>query len=786
VTPLRRDAAGAVDVAVYFDDPAAPDASAPQSPHIVSSNASDPYGGAPGTDGLFPYPVVTVAAGAELSLTASSRDADGDDLAYAWDFGPDAATGAIGPGGMASPLWSGDLATPAATTRYDRPGVYRVRVAFSDLRGRTSSSSVLVRVTGGTPDSTSADNIVTGRVVDAFGQPMADVRVGDGSRWTWTDSDGSYALAGLDAAARPLAASRPGGWAFEPVGFDNPVTPADFTRADFRGTPAEHHINGVVTSLAGFGVKDVLVSDGTRSTLTDGLGRFSLPEPDGVYDLTFDKPGFPISPAVGVAVDDADTFVPAEAHVDAVVGAVRGAPAGAATFVSYGGMQPGQQAFGGRYELADVPRGTWAFFGTATTPDRRQFFFLPAGRANPITIDGQQGPVDFQLIPAGTYLVTGRVTRGADAVPGVRVTAVDKVTNRVAATTVTDDSGRYVLPALPGGAYNVTARKEGLDLAPLGRRFVLSSYRPGVDFHVANPPPDLAPTLVEPASTDSPIVTGTSGWMSALAEDDRDTDRLVYTWSVVSAPAGASVAFSRNEANPAQRTLATFDRAGVYEIRSDVTDTAGNRATSIAAVTVAPVLSSVRLDAAYATVAAGTSRPYRAAALDQFGRPLTEAPAWSWEAVGGIGSVAPDGTFTAGDAASRGAVVVRASSSLGAAVGAATVDVKPYATVAARRIFYNNSVYDDFNAGANGTDFDAVAPDKRPLLPGDGAATAANYTAYDKGINGIMLDLDGAWATELTAADFQFLTGPGDAAEWVEAPRPRQLSTTTVQGDARP
>jgi hypothetical protein len=787
VTPLRRAAGGAVDVAVRFDaDQSPPDQSAPQTPQI--SAVGDPYAdGIVGStaEELLPYPVVT-AAGREVTLTATSRDADGDDLAYAWDFGPDAATGATGPGGLATALSDGTLATPAATTRFDKPGLYRVRMTFSDLRGRTSSSSVLVHVTGGSAGAAPADNVITGRVLDAFGRPLADVRVGDAARWTFTDSDGTYALAGLGDADVSVAASKPGGWSFEPVGFDNPLTPSDFSVADFRGTPAEHSINGVVRSLAGLGVADVLVSDGTRSTLTDGQGHFSLPVPDGLYHLSFDKPGYPIDPPLDVSVDGADEFVQRLAFVDDVKGSLRGIPAGATAFVSYGTLPRGQQAFGGRYTLSDVPRGTWAFVVAATTAGRRPTYFQPVGRDNPVVVDGRQGAVDFEPLPLGKFLVTGHVTGvGGDGLAGVTVTATDKVNNRVAGITVTDDSGRYVLPALPAGAYSVTARQAGLNLAPLGRRLVLVSHRTGVDFHLADAPDDLAPTFVGSPAADTPVVTGTSAWLSAEAEDDRDGDRLTYAWGVVSAPPGGSVIFSQSGNNAARRTLATFDRAGVYEIEAAASDTRGGTTAATVTVTVAPVLSSVRLDVPHETIPSGTVRQYRALALDQFGRVLPEAVGWSWEAVGAVGSVAPDGTFTAAEADGRGAVVARAVGSTGTAVGAATVDVKHHATVVDRWVFYNGSVYDDLNPAASDSDLAAVATDKRPLLPGDGAATAANYTAYGKGINGIIVDLDGAWATQLSLADFTFQTGGGDGG-WVEAPRPREMRTTTVAGDVGP
>jgi hypothetical protein len=75
--------------------------------------------------------------------------------------------------------------------------------------------------------------------------------------------------------------------------------------------------------------------------------------------------------------------------------------------------------------------------------------------------------------------------------------------------------------------------------------------------------------------------------------------------------------------------------------------------------------------------------------------------------------------------------------------------------------FYNNSAFDGHDPAANGADDNAIAPDKHPGISRSGPPTEAllaNYTTYDKGINGIILDIAGAAAgAPLTAADFDFV-----------------------------
>src|SRR5687767_756317 len=86
------------------------------------------------------------------------------------------------------------------------------------------------------------------------------------------------------------------------------------------------------------------------------------------------------------------------------------------------------------------------------------------------------------------------------------------------------------------------------------------------------------------------------------------------------------------------------------------------------------------------------------------------------------------------------------------------------ATVVARHVFYNNSAFDGRTSGAHAADDAAIAAEKRVLLPGE-KATFANYTGYSRGINGIMIDIQGLPAgTGPDVFDFGYLYA--DATEW--------------------
>ncbi len=119
--------------------------------------------------------------------------------------------------------------------------------------------------------------------------------------------------------------------------------------------------------------------------------------------------------------------------------------------------------------------------------------------------------------------------------------------------------------------------------------------------------------------------------------------------------------------------------------------------------------------------------------------------------------------------------------------GAATVDIGALelgsavtTAVVGRHVFYNDSFFDGDDPTANAGDDAAIAPDKQALLPGQ-TATLANYTNYDKGINGIIVDLAAPAGTP-GLEDFLFTVGNDRKPDgWDDAPQP--TSVTVRPGD---
>ena len=118
----------------------------------------------------------------------------------------------------------------------------------------------------------------------------------------------------------------------------------------------------------------------------------------------------------------------------------------------------------------------------------------------------------------------------------------------------------------------------------------------------------------------------------------------------------------------------------------------------------------------------------------------------------------------------------------------------PAAAVVDRRIFYNTSKWDGEDAAANAADDGAIATEKQALMPGL-TATFANFTSYSRGINGVMIDIQGLAGTP-TAADFLFRKGNNNKPygddpispldDWPSAPAPASITVRLAQGWAAP
>ena len=111
--------------------------------------------------------------------------------------------------------------------------------------------------------------------------------------------------------------------------------------------------------------------------------------------------------------------------------------------------------------------------------------------------------------------------------------------------------------------------------------------------------------------------------------------------------------------------------------------------------------------------------------------------------------------------------------------------------VLGNRLFYNNSKYDVNNGAINANDDLAIASDKTGYN-GTGTATFANVSAFNKGITGIMVDLQSGLGTHtaITAGDISFKVSPAtfvtttynQLSTWSAGPAPAAVSVRIGAG----
>lgn len=207
ITPIAK---GGLGTETYFD---------------VVVNLGPFPGNVPPTLELTPS-ALAVAPGGRVTFTANAGDLNGDRVSYSWDFG----------GGA----FAGNTATIDRTFPY--PGEYVVRCEASDMKGGVTSRHVVITV--GSP----ATFRITGRILDADGNPVANVRVHNGAledrdiapsyQWTYTDSDGAFSLVNLAGGSVDLRAFL-FGYDIRPLNFTSPLTlaGADAIGVEFLAVP---------------------------------------------------------------------------------------------------------------------------------------------------------------------------------------------------------------------------------------------------------------------------------------------------------------------------------------------------------------------------------------------------------------------------------------------------------------------------------------------------------------------------------------------------------------------
>lgn len=579
----------------------------------VVVEVSPPPGAAP-TLTLFAS-ATSVATNASVTFNANATDADGDALAYFWDF-DDGRT----EGGSAQ-----------TTHSWTSAGSYNVRCTVSDMKGNVTTASRLITVgNGGTW------HVVSGTIREG-GQPLEGVRVTTGSRSAWSDSQGVYRLTRISTGSHTLTALKPY-FSFTPSGFTQPLTVgADTTGADFAATREGFTVTGTVLS-AGLPVEDITVTAGAFSARTDAQGTYRLIGlPSGTYTLEatgpaprkFNPSGF-TNPVTVSGNLSGRNFAEA---LYSLTGQLQGSGSGVTVTDGVRTTTSYSSGFGFTYSyrLDNVPPGNWNLVATKAGSTATPLF------SNPVTVTtANRTGLDFDVATGTTYVIRGRILESGVGVSGVVVDAGS-------ATATTDSLGAYVFTGLSPGTYTLTPALAPWRFSPSSRAVTIStSNLADIDFVAM--PPNKPPTVVQsPTPSDNPVYE-TSVTLSVLGDDDTGEAGIRYDWSLLAGP--APVTFSRNGTNGAKDTVLTFTEIGVYDVQVMLTDIDGATVIAGARVNVNPALAQLGISPPAVSVHRGSQQAFSAAASDQFGAPYTRSTSWTW-AVDGGGTIDPTGVFTA-------------------------------------------------------------------------------------------------------------------------------------------
>lgn len=351
--------------------------------------------------------------------------------------------------------------------RYDvffhHPGYAPKRVSSIDLTGVPTDLEVKL-------DQAVA---ISGRVVTARGEPVADLRVGvsvDGPEVsTRTAVDGTFLLAGLPS----------GKFSISIVSDDGSVEEDRMMKAPSENVTIELtptvRVSGRVTTKEGDPVTDFTTSTappennnswhapGTPQAFHDPEGRFVLERvPVRPTELAVRAPGF-AQARVALQLENEKNVTGVEVKLEragSVTGRVTdasGAPiAGARALIpstgSYGITMSAATDADGEYTLDAVPLGE-------TTLEFMKHGYLPVKRL--VTIEPRETRIDIRLETG--KILTGRVVTETGApVSEAQVYAQTASTGGRGTNAMTDASGRFRLEGLGSGIYALRASKRGL------------------------------------------------------------------------------------------------------------------------------------------------------------------------------------------------------------------------------------------------------------------------------------------------------------------------------------
>ena len=331
-----------------------------------------------------------------------------------------------------------------------------------------------------------------------------------------------------------------------------------------------------------------------------------------------------------------------------------------------------QQSLDGSTNWTSVANGastaTSASILAAFTPSTPYFFRVqatstPAGSGSSIFVTGSITTPAFSAAPTDVKLT--QKSSGTDPELAVSWSPVPgTVSYSVERSLSPQTNGWTQIANLTNGdtAYLDTGLTEGT----IYYYRVLANNRLGYSPYsvVVSQTARLVPTIVVPATAG--VVTGKTVALTGLGSTPSGEQRLTYTWSVVSQPAGvSSPRFTANNTNASKRTVATFSAAGTYIFRLTIKNGLLSISSDVT-VSVVQTLSSITISPANAHVRPNTTKQFTAHQFGQFGQPMLNPMAVSWALPSGApGQIDANGLYTADDASSEDDVLVSVNAAIG-------------------------------------------------------------------------------------------------------------------------
>jgi thermitase len=431
------------------------------------------------TDATGRYTIVNLPAGA-YQVTASKAGYHSSSLTVSVlsggtavaDFSlnevivPGSISGTVTSAKDGSPLVGATVTDGTRTTTTDATGKYTIAnvpsgtyEATASKSGYHSSSLTVAVLSGGTVVANFLLNEVilpgsiAGSVTSAKdGSAIVGATVTDGTRMTTTDATGKYAISNVPPGTYQVIASKAGYYSFSSsvTVVAGSTTVANFALAEIPGS-----IAGTVTSAKdGSPLVGATVTDGTRTTTTDGTGKYTIANvPPGTYQVTASKAGYQSS-SVTVMVVAGNTVV-ANFSLSETPGAITGTLTSAkdgsviAGATVTDGTRTTTTDATGKYTISNVPPGTYQAVASKSG--------YHSSSLSVTVLAGSTAVANFALnevIVPGS--ISGTVTSAKDgsAIAGATVTDGTR-------TTTTDAMGKYTISNVMPGTYQVTASKEG-------------------------------------------------------------------------------------------------------------------------------------------------------------------------------------------------------------------------------------------------------------------------------------------------------------------------------------